>query len=109
MFEFSYVGRGRTVAQPGTGPETWEADLDDVVRVRRAALGGRLRQLRTSRDLSQRKLAEAAGVDRSFYASVETGKSSPRVDWLFEVAVALGVHITEFFQEPQGPEEKPAT
>jgi transcriptional regulator with XRE-family HTH domain len=77
------------------------ADLPDLVRVRREALGGRLRQLRTSQDLSQEGLADRAGVDRSFYAAVETGKSSPRVDWLFVVAGALGVHISELFREPR--------
>jgi DNA-binding XRE family transcriptional regulator len=39
-------------------------------------------------------------VDRSHYAEVETGKHSPRVDWVYDVAAALEVHVSELFLEP---------
>ena len=79
-----------------------DPDRDQLVRVRRAALGSRLRQLRARQGFSQTDLAELAGVDRSFLAEVESGRHSPRVDWLHDVAAALGVHIVELFTEPVG-------
>jgi transcriptional regulator with XRE-family HTH domain len=75
------------------------AERDRLAHVRRVALGSRLRQLRNRQGLSQQQLADLAGVDRSFLAQVESGKHSPRVDWLYHVAAALGVHIMELFTE----------
>lgn len=60
-------------------------------RARRAVLGSRMRQARMGRNLSQESLASRARVDRSFLAEVELGQASPRVDWLWDVATALGV------------------
>ena len=40
---------------------------------RQAALGGRLLRLRTSAGLGAGEVADAAGLDRAFYAEVETG------------------------------------
>lgn len=76
---------------------------DPLVRVRRAALGSRLQELRNSRGFSQDQVADLAGVDRSFYAEVERGRTSPRVDWLHLVATALNIHISELFIEPARP------
>ena len=79
---------------------TADAERAAVVQLRRAAFGSRLRQLRVARGLSQEGLAERAGVDRSHYAEIETGKHSPRVDWVYDVAAALEVHVSELFGEP---------
>jgi transcriptional regulator with XRE-family HTH domain len=69
-------------------------------RVRRAALGSRLRQLRAARHLSQEALAHRAGINRSFYSRIESGAQSPTVDKLHNIAVALRVHIAELFRDP---------
>lgn len=71
-----------------------------LVRIRRAALASRLRQLRAARNLSQETLARRAGLDRSFYAEIEGGKLSPRVDRLWDIAAALQVPVHELFREP---------
>lgn len=70
-----------------------------VRKVRRAALGSRLRQLRKERGLSQQQLADLADMDRSFYAEIETGVHSPRVERLYDLAAALKVHITDLFRQ----------
>jgi transcriptional regulator with XRE-family HTH domain len=46
-------------------------------KVSRSAVGDRLRQLWTARNLSQEALARSAGMDRSFYSNIETGAVSP--------------------------------
>jgi transcriptional regulator with XRE-family HTH domain len=76
-----------------------DADRATVVQLRRAAFGSRLRQLRTARGLSQDGLAGLAGVDRSHYSQIEMGKHSPSVDWVYDVAAALEVHVSELFKE----------
>ena len=42
-----------------------------------AALGGRLLRLRTATGLGAGEVADAAGLDRAFYAEVETGAFRP--------------------------------
>jgi transcriptional regulator with XRE-family HTH domain len=69
-------------------------------RIRRAALGSRLRHLRAARNLSQEALARRAAMDRSFYTRIETGVLSPRVDRLWDIAAALHVPIAELFRDP---------
>lgn len=63
----------------------------DRAAVRRRQLGDRLRARRAVSELTQERLALAAGLDRSFYVEVESGKHSLSVDRLFAVAEALGV------------------
>lgn len=81
-------------------PTTPGDDRDRLVQVRRAALGSRLRQLRAARHLSQEAVARRAGIDRSFYTEIELGKLSPRVDYLWDIAGALGVPASELLREP---------
>lgn len=81
--------------------------LDDspVARERRAALGMRLRLLRTRRGWSQERLAvRAGGLDRSFYAEIEAGRASPGVDYLWALADALELGIGDLFRDewPEG-------
>jgi transcriptional regulator with XRE-family HTH domain len=60
---------------------------------RRAAFGRRLRTLREQAGLTQTALAAAAGLDRSFYNEVETGRHSISVDRAYALADALGVRL----------------
>ncbi len=61
-------------------------------------VGSRLRQLRTERDLSMRVLAEKSGLSINTLALIETQKTSPSVSTLQQIAVALQVPITAFFE-----------
>jgi transcriptional regulator with XRE-family HTH domain len=71
-----------------------------LVRIRRMTLASRLRALREARGWSQETLARRAGVDRSFYADLELGNHSPRVDLLWDIAAAYGIPISDLFREP---------
>ncbi|WOC12192.1 helix-turn-helix domain-containing protein [Gordonia sp. MP11Mi] len=68
---------------------------------RRKAFGARLRALRTTAGLTQERLAERAGFDRSFYVEVEHGKHSLLLDRVFDLADALDVDIVELFSSPE--------
>ena len=60
-------------------------------------LGIRVRDLRQSRGLSQKALAEMAKVAQATVAHIETGRKDPSVETLRKIAKALDVHIATFF------------
>ena len=60
----------------------------------------RLREERLRRGLSQKQLAEMAGVSRQLVGAVESGRHLPRVDAALGLAEALSVDVAELF----GPE-----
>jgi transcriptional regulator with XRE-family HTH domain len=68
-------------------------NTEDLAEARRIAFANRVREVRTRVGLTQKAAAEAAGLDRSFYVEVETGKHSISVDRLYRVADALGTSI----------------
>lgn len=68
---------------------------DSLKRERRQRVGNRLRELRKQRGLTQEKLAQAAGLDRSFYVEIENGVHSVALDRLFDIADALEVDVVD--------------
>ena len=64
----------------------------------------RLRELRRERDLTLRELSEKSGLAINTLSMIETGKTSPSVSTLQQLARALGVPITAFFA-PQVSEQ----
>jgi len=63
-------------------------------------IGAQVRILRQKRGLSLRGLADLCDMSPTTISLVERGDSSPSVATLHRLAVALGVPITAFFQEP---------
>ena len=61
-------------------------------------VGGRLKTLRTQFGLSQRQLAEAAGVPHGQISMIETNRSSPSVASLRRILGGFGIGMTEFFE-----------
>jgi transcriptional regulator with XRE-family HTH domain len=53
----------------------------------------RLRQLRTERGLSQEKLAERAGLDRTYVSGCERGRRNATLRTLARLAAALEVDV----------------
>ncbi|MBI5208379.1 MAG: helix-turn-helix domain-containing protein [Elusimicrobia bacterium] len=60
-----------------------------------ADIGGRMRALRKALRRTQAEVAEAAGIDASFYGQVERGKNVPSLKTVLAVAAALGVEPGE--------------
>lgn len=56
------------------------------------ALGNYLRNLRKSKGLTTRQLADMAGCDHSFVARLETGDRSPKLDLLWQLIELLDGH-----------------
>ena len=61
-------------------------------------VGRRIRELRTRSGLSLRALADRSGLNINTLSLVENGKSSPSVSTLQQLAQALDVHISTFFE-----------
>lgn len=68
-------------------------------------IGNQVRRLRLSRNLSLRELAQRSGLNINTLSLIENGKTSPSVATLQQLAVALGVRITEFFESAKADQE----
>ncbi len=63
------------------------------------SVGARLRALRKERDLTQRELASRAGISSNAISLIERGEISPSVATLQNLATALNVKMSYFFDE----------
>jgi transcriptional regulator with XRE-family HTH domain len=61
-------------------------------------LGQNVRRERLHRGLTQDKLAEDAGMRRSYLSDLERGVRNPSVDALGRLAVALGVEAADLLR-----------
>ena len=57
----------------------------------------RVRELRTARGVSQEKLAEEAGIHRTYLGGIELGLRNPSLKNIARIARALDVPIRELF------------
>ena len=58
-----------------------------------------LKKIRLLEKLTQVELAERASINEKYYGRVERGESSPTLDIIIKLAIALNVNITAFFDE----------
>jgi len=63
------------------------------------ALGKRVRELRTARTWSQERLAEEAGMHRTYMWGIEQGARNPSLRHLSRLADALGIPLRTLFDE----------
>lgn len=61
-------------------------------------LGSRIRKLRQKNGLSQEKFALKIGIDRTYFASVESGKRNIAIVNIKKIADGLGVTLSELFE-----------
>jgi putative transcriptional regulator len=69
------------------------------VQRRRLSFGAVVRARRKALGLSQDKLAAKAGCDRQTINRVENSAYSPSLDRVFKLADALGLSLSELFDE----------
>ena len=60
--------------------------------------GMRMRELRTSRKLSQEQLAEKVGISPKYMSRIETGSQFPSFGIITKLADALQVEVKDFFE-----------
>ena len=64
-------------------------------------IGQRIKELRESTEISQKDLAYAADLDRSYIASIENGQRNVSIVNIEKIATALNVTIKEFFNDAE--------
>ena len=64
----------------------------------RQNFGDRLRRLRAGTGQTQEECAAALGVDRSYYAGLETAARNTKIDMLPILAKGFGITVAELFQ-----------
>jgi transcriptional regulator with XRE-family HTH domain len=62
------------------------------------SFGERVKQLRTEVGLSQEKFALLIDMDRTYYASVESGKRNISIVNIKKIADGLGITLSELFE-----------
>jgi transcriptional regulator with XRE-family HTH domain len=65
-----------------------------------AWFGGRLWELRSAAGLTQKQLAERAGLTREAVACLEAGRNDPRWKTVVALCGALGVSSDQFLMPP---------
>ncbi len=66
------------------------------------SLGTRIMQVRTQRGLTQRQLSERTGIAGSYLSRIENRRLEPRPKTLRKIADALGIPVSELFQDRPG-------
>ncbi len=98
-----------TIWRPTAGKEDLVADtaLQRMARSRtrdlRRNVGGQLLDLREERELSQREVGAAVGIDRSWLAKAEAGEANLTLDALAALATALGAEASVRLYRFAGP------
>lgn len=64
------------------------------------AVGRRIASQRIRAGLSQRDLADSAGLAAAFISQLETGRRLPGVETLGQLAAALGCQVADFVNDP---------
>lgn len=64
-------------------------------------IGQRIKELREQTNMSQKDLAYAADLDRSYIASIENGQRNVSIVNIEKIAAALNVTIKEFFNDAE--------
>ena len=65
-------------------------------------LGKHIRNLREERNLTQTEIASIIGKDRQSYQRIELGITNPTIGYLFDIARALKVPLTDLFNFENG-------
>ncbi|MBI5971357.1 MAG: helix-turn-helix transcriptional regulator [Deltaproteobacteria bacterium] len=61
-------------------------------------LGGRIKELRKLRRMSQEELSEKVGIDPKHLSRIEVGRGFPSLDTLEKIAGALRVEMKDMFE-----------
>ncbi len=59
--------------------------------------GARLRQIRTAKKIPQERLAELAGLDRTYISKIEKGQRNISLEIVARLASALEIQVSDFF------------
>ncbi|GAB2621323.1 helix-turn-helix domain-containing protein [Pseudactinotalea suaedae] len=67
-------------------------------------LGERLRELRSARGLTLRRLADETGLSAGLLSQLENGRTDPSIETLRRLAKVFDSDLADLFREPDAPE-----
>ena len=67
----------------------------------------RIKEIRQSKGMSLRMLADLSGTSKEPIINLETGRTDPKLSTLLALADALNVPLAELFDEPQPAQPDP--
>lgn len=62
---------------------------------RMIAFGKRVREMRKSKGISQERLAEMSGIDRSYMGNIERGEKNVTLKKVYEICDALDIEVQD--------------
>ncbi len=65
------------------------------------AFGKRVKELRLQKGISQEKLANIAGVDRTYMTQVENGKRNLTIEKIRQICKGLDITLGQFFDNDE--------
>ena len=71
----------------------WSISMTTDERV--VAFGQRVREVRKAKGISQEKLVELAGIDRSYMGNIERGEKNVTLKKVYEICDALEIDINK--------------
>lgn len=77
--------------------------MERRLRVLHRSIGADVTRLRLDAAATTSRLAETAGLDRSFVGRIEAGLANPSVETLVALSIALGADMTVRFYPGSGP------
>lgn len=60
-------------------------------------IGSKIKELRISRKISQRKLAALAGISNTYLSDIEVGRTNPSLKTMEKLAEALEIQLKDLF------------
>jgi transcriptional regulator with XRE-family HTH domain len=64
-----------------------------------SVFGKKVRELRTSKGISQESLAELCGMHRTYLGGIERGERNPSLENIERISKALGITMAELFKD----------
>jgi transcriptional regulator with XRE-family HTH domain len=68
---------------------------------RHLAYGHVLRELRTARGISQERLAQLSGLDRTYVSGIERGERNPSLTNLLKLSETLGTTLSDWARQAE--------
>ncbi|MFZ2257026.1 MAG: helix-turn-helix transcriptional regulator [Clostridiaceae bacterium] len=60
-------------------------------------IGLKIKEIRVSKKISQRKLATLAGISNTYLSDIEVGRTNPSLKTMEKLAAALEIQIKDLF------------
>lgn len=72
--------------------------MEDIIEMKKN-IGTRIKNIRSSKDLTATNLAKLSFISQSYLSDIETGRTLPSLDTLVDICNALEISLSDFFSD----------